>query len=132
MVESTTTICRECGERFVLTRRHGRNSGRRRPGRSKASRMTARRSKQLSADGFLYTRCVCVANGKRFYDDVRAEPKRLPRDLEFEALLDVAARAYERKTGREFEYQTGCSYETYSNVRGWSSRKSKTRAPNMS
>ena len=72
-----------------------------------------------SDDGFLYSRCVCVANGREFYENVRANPKKMPGELEFEALLGIAATAYERKTGREFGYLTGCSYETGSNLKGW-------------
>lgn len=86
-----------------------------------ARRMTKRASDYLSPDDFLYTRCVCVANGKRFYEEVLSNPKRLPTELEFESLLTIAALAYERKTGNEFEYDTGCSYETFSNVRAWES-----------
>ena len=43
----------------------------------------------------------------------------MPKDLEFEALLSLAPNAYELKTGKDFEYGTGCSYETFSNVAGW-------------
>jgi hypothetical protein len=78
----------------------------------------ARRS-GASEDGFLYSRCACVAKGRDFYKTVRASPKKMPVGLEFEALLDIAARAHERKTGRDFDYLTGCSYETGSNPKGW-------------
>jgi hypothetical protein len=89
--------------------------------RKHARRMTKRASDYLSPDDFLYTRCVCLVNGKKYYEDVLANPKRLPTDLEFESLLGIAALAYERKTGHEFEYETGCSYESFSNVRAWES-----------
>jgi len=70
-------------------------------------------------DGFLYARCICVARGPKFYGRVRANPGKMPRKLEFEALLGIAATAYEKKTGREFAYRTGCSCETGSNLKGW-------------
>jgi Protein of unknown function (DUF4240) len=87
--------------------------------------MTKRASEYLSGDGFLYARCACVANGRRFYDEVRSDPRCFPTDREFETLLGVATLAYERKTGKDFEYETGCSYESFSNVRGWTPRKRK-------
>jgi hypothetical protein len=73
----------------------------------------------VSADGFLYARCVVVANDKQYYDEVLKDPTRMPKDLEFEALLSIAPKAYELKTGEDFEYTTGCSFETFSNVEGW-------------
>ena len=91
--------------------------------REHARRLTKRASDYLSPDQFLYSRCACVANGKRFYEHVRLHPKRFPKDLEFESLLNLAADAYERKTGEDFDYESGCSYESFSNVRGWESRR---------
>lgn len=76
-------------------------------------------SDYLSADGFLYARCVVVANGKEFYDAVLADPTKMPKDMEFESLLGLASTAYELKTGEDFEYSTGCSYESFSNPAGW-------------
>lgn len=72
-----------------------------------------------SDDGFLYTRCAVVASGKAFYESVLADPLKTPDDLEFEDLLGVGRSAYERKTGEELDYETGCSYETGSNRAGW-------------
>jgi hypothetical protein len=43
----------------------------------------------------------------------------MPKDLEFEYLLSIAPKAYKKKTGEDFEYITGCSYETFSNKDGW-------------
>lgn len=93
-----------------------------------ARRFLKQASDYLSPDEFLYARCVCLVNGKDFYEKVRADPKHFPKGLEFEALLNVAADAYGRKTGKEFQYLTGCSYETYSNLRGWEPRRRKARA----
>jgi len=73
----------------------------------------------FSVDGFLYARCVVVANGKSLYESVVSDPKSFPKDLEFETLLRIGAIAYERKTGKEYNHITKVSYETYSNKEGW-------------
>jgi Protein of unknown function (DUF4240) len=77
----------------------------------------------LSVDGFLYARSAVVARGREVYEAVRAEPARMPKNAAFEALLYVAANAYERKTGLEFDEldDTEVSYETFSNEAGWPS-----------
>ena len=77
------------------------------------------KSAYVSADGFLYARCVVVANGKEFYETVLNDPSKMPKDMEFESLLGLASGAYELKTGEEFEYSTGCSFESFSNPGGW-------------
>ncbi|HOU93780.1 MAG TPA: hypothetical protein PLU22_22170 [Polyangiaceae bacterium] len=38
------------------------------------------------------------------------------------ALLSVAATAFERKTGSDFDHETPVSYETFSNAAGWGGR----------
>jgi hypothetical protein len=73
----------------------------------------------FSADEFLYVRCCVVANGKKFYESVLKNPKKMPKDLEFESLLRLAPEAFERRTGEDMDYLTGCSFETFSNVEGW-------------
>jgi Protein of unknown function (DUF4240) len=73
----------------------------------------------FSPDWFLYVRCCVVANGQEFYADVLADPERMPQDMEFEAILYVAERAYERKTGKTFDHVSNISYETFSNRSGW-------------
>jgi len=80
------------------------------------------KSNYVSADGFLYARCVVVANGKEFYKAVLDDPTKMPKDMEFESLLGLASGAYELKTGEDFEYSTGCSYESFSNPTGWVDR----------
>jgi hypothetical protein len=72
-----------------------------------------------SDDGFLYARCAVVASGPAHYQSVLADPAATRWDREFEDLLAVAPSAYERKTGEDFDYVTGCSYETGSNPTGW-------------
>lgn len=73
----------------------------------------------FSVDGFLYSRCVVVANGKEFYEQILKSPVDFPKDMDFEALLAIAPKAYEKKTGKEWEYVSKLSYETYSNKSGW-------------
>ena len=73
----------------------------------------------VSVDDFLYARCVVVANGKDFYEAVLSDPTQMPKDMEFEALLFVASRAWESKTGEEADFLTSVSYETFSNQAGW-------------
>ncbi len=75
----------------------------------------------LSVDGFLYARCAVIANGRDAYDQVLADPTRMPKDLQFESLLYVASTAYERKTGLDDEglLDTEVSFETFSNEDGW-------------
>ena len=73
----------------------------------------------LSPDFFLYARCFVVAKGKLFYEEVLQHPSKIPKDGDFEALLDVSPMAYELKTGKEWDYDTEVSYETYSNEKGW-------------
>lgn len=76
-------------------------------------------SNYFSADWFLYSRCVVVANGKELYDSVLQQPKHFPKDLEFESLLLIGSEAYQRKTGNEYNHSTKLSYETFSNQIGW-------------
>lgn len=73
----------------------------------------------FSPDHFLDVRAAVVANGRRFYDEVVADPERMPKDLEFEELTTVAERAYSRKTGRTPLFLGAKPTETYSNTDGW-------------
>ena len=70
-------------------------------------------------DGFLYASCLAVARGREACKAALADPDRMPRDEEFEALLYAASEANERLTGREFDYDAALSYETFSNRAGW-------------
>lgn len=76
---------------------------------------------EISADYFLYSRCAVIANGEDYYTLVLNDSQSMPRDTEFESLLYVAQVAYELRTGKDFEYETGCSFETFSNKDGWKS-----------
>lgn len=74
----------------------------------------------FSADTFLYARCCVVANGRDVYESVLADPAQFAKDMDFEALLEVAATAFERRTGEDPEFfDTSVSYETFSNEAGW-------------
>ena len=74
---------------------------------------------KLSADEFLYERCVVVANGREYYEAVLADPAKMPKDLEFEELLHIADAAYERAVGAPSELVPAISYETFANSDGW-------------
>jgi hypothetical protein len=77
-----------------------------------------------SVDGFLYARCYVVANGKKYYEAVRADPTKMPKTLDewCEPLLSVAQTAWAAATGKDEESwvsDTPVSYETGSNEPGW-------------
>lgn len=74
----------------------------------------------FSVDTFLYARCCVVANGREVYEEVLANPAGFPKDMEFEALLNLAGMAQEQKTGEDLAlFDTSVSYETFSNEAGW-------------
>lgn len=73
----------------------------------------------FSPDVFLYLRCEVIAKGEDFFNAVLEYPALMPKENTFEPLLSIATESYERLTGKEFQYITGCDYETFSNVVGW-------------
>jgi hypothetical protein len=73
----------------------------------------------LSVDDFLYIRCAVVAEGKAYFEKVLDNPAEFPDEISFEPLLSLAKKAYEKKTGRKFDYHPSISYETYSNKAAW-------------
>ncbi|MFN4254211.1 MAG: DUF4240 domain-containing protein [Saprospiraceae bacterium] len=77
----------------------------------------------LSSDGFLYDRCCVVANGQEFFERVLTNPQQFPVGLSFEALLGLAAEAYRRKTGRDFEHIPKFDYETGGNTAAWNEKR---------
>lgn len=81
----------------------------------------------ISADDFLYARCVIVANGKQSFDAALKRPMEVPQGLEFESLLYVAATAYQDKTGNEYNHSTPRSWESFSNAKGWKPTRATTR-----
>jgi len=76
-------------------------------------------SEGISSDLFLYARCCVVANGRDFYEEVWKNPAGFPKDLYFEALLDIPERAWFRKTGSQMEHLPKYIYETGFNPNGW-------------
>ena len=74
----------------------------------------------FSLDYFLYVRCCVVANGKEVYYNILENPKEMPKDLDFEALIYLAEHAYNKKLKTEDEeIDTKYSYETFSNEAAW-------------
>lgn len=73
----------------------------------------------FSPDLFLYARCAVVARGQKVFEDTLSNPRKMLKNTEFEALLSLSSEAYYLKKGKEFEYISGCSYETFSNREGW-------------
>ena len=73
----------------------------------------------FSVDNFLYARCCVVANGENLYKKVLNNPETMPKDITFEALLYLPSDAYERKTGKDYDYIPAFNFETYSNEEGW-------------
>lgn len=73
----------------------------------------------FSADLFLYIRCSVIAKGKEYFELTLKKPQDMSEDKSFEPLLSLAAKAYTRRTGKEFEYITSLDYESFSNVEGW-------------
>jgi len=80
----------------------------------------SQQDQHFSPDLFLYARCAVVARGKEVFEDVLSNPSKMIKDTEFEILLSLSSKAYYLKMGKEFEYESGCSYETFSNKEGWS------------
>ena len=77
------------------------------------------------ADRFLYNRCCVVANGQAFFDHVRQNPKEMPLDALFPALLRVPNEAFQRHVGKPLEHVWAYPIETFSNQPGWQTLLSK-------
>ena len=74
----------------------------------------------FSADGFLYARCAVVANGRKTYYQILADPQKMPKDVAFEALLRLPEQAWQLRTGKEaWDYIPSCNFETGYNKEGW-------------
>ena len=80
----------------------------------------------FSVDQFLYARCCVIANGQQYYQHILQHPEEMPKDLSFEALLQLPAIAFELKTGFEFEHVPTHNYETFFNAEGWNSPSPRT------
>lgn len=71
---------------------------------------------------FLYVRCCVIANGRDYYSSVLKDPKLMPKDTEFRALLTIAPQSYKAKTGKRFGYTSQYHYETFSNKQLWAGK----------
>jgi hypothetical protein len=78
-----------------------------------------REKSYFSPDVFLYIRCAAVALGRDTYERALHNPDCMPHEHSFEPLLELASDAYEQRLKKEFDYETGCDYETFSNIDGW-------------
>ncbi|AEE51650.1 DUF4240 domain-containing protein [Haliscomenobacter hydrossis] len=74
---------------------------------------------RLSVDDFLYARCAVIAEGKAYFEEILQHPEKMPQDIIFEPLLNIASAAYTLKTKKEFIHTPKYNYETYSNEKGW-------------
>lgn len=77
------------------------------------------KSKIFSVDGFLQRRCLVVARGKIIYNEILADPLKMPQTNGFATLLDIVPQAYYRQVGKPFIYDTPYSFETFSNREAW-------------
>ncbi len=75
----------------------------------------------FSVDNFLYVRCCVVANGKQFYEEVLSNPKKMPKNIDFEPLLYVCQEACEKKNISSELFPTLFDIETFSNINAWKS-----------
>lgn len=73
----------------------------------------------FSEDGFLFSRCCAVANGREQYETIRQNPALMPKDIEFAPLLRIANEAHRRAYGTVLRYVSAYSVETFSNHKGW-------------
>ena len=76
----------------------------------------------FSPDHFLDVRSAAVASGEETYRRVLSDPRSMPKNRYFEALLTAAEKAYHRKTGRTPVFLGSKPYETFSNTDGWGKR----------
>jgi uncharacterized protein DUF4240 len=74
-----------------------------------------------SDDGFLYVRYDVVAMGKKFYDKVKADSKKMPKDAWCESLLLAAQQAWGAagKDEESWDHQALVSNESGSNKVNW-------------
>lgn len=76
----------------------------------------------MSADLFLYQRCVALVNGRAYYEAVRNGSTKLNPDLEFESVLYLPARAWAKKhrqAPEDYPHIPSISYESLRNQELW-------------
>lgn len=64
-----------------------------------------------------------MAKGKKVYDKFLASPKWTFGDLRFEPMLSIVRQAFEKKTGKDLDFETAVSIESFSNEAGWVATK---------
>jgi len=85
-----------------------------------SNKYTNEDNQHFSVDGFLYSRCCVVANGRDFYNAVLNSPQKMPKEFTFESLLYLPALAWKLKTGDDnYHYFPETWAETFSNPAGW-------------
>lgn len=77
----------------------------------------------FSEERFLGVRCVVVANGWLGVRAMLDHPESLTEAQELSALLEIAPRAFEAKTGRSFDHVPETPYAAFANADGWPSRR---------
>lgn len=60
-----------------------------------------------------------MANGQAAFNAILANPTLMPKELTFEPILTLAAKAFELKMDKPFNYFHTTNYETYANEKGW-------------
>ncbi len=76
----------------------------------------------ISDDGFLYSRCVALINGAKYYENAKKGKCKEMWEMEFESLLYVPQKAWALKNNAdidEYPHIAPLSYETGSNESGW-------------
>jgi hypothetical protein len=73
----------------------------------------------FSEKWFVSARCCAIVNGREFFTKLLSDPACMPKELEFDAVLELAGKAYERKTQKKFAYLPRFNYETFANKSGW-------------
>jgi hypothetical protein len=73
----------------------------------------------ISSDDFLYSRCVVVANGRAFFEDVLADPSKFPAGDEVRVTALPGRYAYGQRTGQPLDAGHDLSWESFSNTDGW-------------
>lgn len=73
----------------------------------------------FSEKWFVSARCCAIANGRKFFTQLLSKPALMPKELEFDSILKLAGKAYERKTQKKFAYLPRFNYETFANKNGW-------------
>lgn len=75
--------------------------------------------KYFDTENFENARALVLCKGKTLYYEALENPERMPKDMVFKHWKDIAKKAYEKKTGRCYNYKPHYSTKTFSNKDGW-------------